>query len=168
MYLVGAPLLVIPFAIYNIIAFLMPGVSWTAPLTHVRLISGADWTMSVGDILVALTVLILLVEFVKFARAGARSFVDHGLALLLLFGMGAEFLWVAQAATPTFFLMLVAAFVEAFGGIGVSLRTRVRRAAVIEPEAAPAVPTNEPAPEPKTEPKLEPKIEPSPSVTPPA
>ena len=99
MYLVGAPLLVIPFAIYNIIAFLMPGVSWSAPLTHLQLMSGAEWTMSVGDILVTFTVLILIVEVIKFARIGTRSFVDHALALLLLFGMAAEFVWVTQAST---------------------------------------------------------------------
>ena len=161
MYLVGAPLLVIPFAIYNIIAFLMPGVSWSAPLTHLQLISGAEWTMSVGDILVTFTVLILIVEVIKFARIGTRSFVDHALALLLLFGMAAEFVWVTQAATATFFLMLVIAFVEAAGGIGVSLRTRARRRElVIEPEAAPAVPA--------IEPRLEPKLEPAPSATHPA
>ena len=161
MYLVGAPLLVIPFAIYNIIAFLMPGVSWSAPLTHLQLMSGAEWTMSVGDILVAFTVLILIVEVIKFARIGTRSFVDHALALLLLFGMTAEFVWVTQAATATFFLMLVIAFVEAAGGIGVSLRTRTRRPElVIEPEAAPAVPA--------IEPRLEPKFEPAPSATHPA
>ncbi|HZL61726.1 MAG TPA: hypothetical protein VFC32_05450 [Pseudolabrys sp.] len=161
MYLVGAPLLVIPFAIYNIIAFLMPGVSWSAPLTHLQLMSGADWTMSVGDILVTFTVLILIVEVIKFARIGTRSFVDHALALLLLFGMAAEFVWVSQAATATFFLMLVIAFVEAAGGIGVSLRTRARRRElVIEPEAAPAVPA--------IEPRLEPKLEPAPSATHPA
>src|ERR1700690_283777 len=161
MYLVGAPLLVIPFAIYNIIAFLMPGVSWSAPLTHLQLMSGAEWTMSVGDILLTFTVLILIVEVIKFARIGTRSFVDHALALLLLFGMAAEFVWVTQAATATFFLMLVIAFVEAAGGIGVSLRTRARRRElVIEPEAAPAVPA--------IEPRLEPKLEPAPSATHPA
>jgi hypothetical protein len=161
MYLVGAPLLVIPFAIYNIIAFLMPGVSWNAPVTHVPLKSGADWTMSVGDILVAFTVLILIVEVIKFARIGTRSLVDHGLALLLLFGMSAEFIWVAQAGTATFFLILVIAFVEAAGGIGVSLRARARRhELVIEPQAPPAA-----AP---VEPRTEPKLEPAPSVTHPA
>ena len=113
MYLVGFPLLVIPFAIYNIIAFLMPGVSWSAPVTHVHLTSGADWTMSVGDILVAFTALILFVRDDKFARIGMRTLVDHALSLLLLFGMIVEFVWVSQAATATFFLMLVIAFVEA-------------------------------------------------------
>jgi hypothetical protein len=158
MYLVGAPLLVIPFAIYNIIAFLMPGVSWSAPLTHLQLMSGAEWTMSVGDILVAFTALILIVEVIKFARIGTHSFVDHALALLLVFGMTAEFVWVTQAATATFFLMLVIAFVEAAGRIGVSLRARARqRELVIEPEAAPAVLA--------IEPQLESKLEPAPSAT---
>ena len=161
MYLVGAPLLVIPFAIYNIIAFLMPGVSWSAPVTHLRLMSGAEWTMSVGDILVAATALILIVEVIKFARIGTRSLVDHALALLLLFGVTAEFVWVAQAATATFFLMLMIAFVEAAGGIGVSLRTRARRRElVIEPETAPAAPA--------IEPRHEPKLDPAPSATHPA
>jgi hypothetical protein len=153
MYLVGAPLLVIPFAIYNIIAFLMPGVSWSAPVTHLHLMSGAEWTMSVGDILVAFTALILIVEVIKFACIGTRSIVDHMLALLLLLGMSAEFVWITQAATASFFLMLVTAFVEAAGGIGVSLRSRARRSElVIEPEAAPAVPAIEPQPEPAPEP----------------
>ena len=33
MFMLGFPLLLIPFAIYNIIAFLMPGVSWTGAVT---------------------------------------------------------------------------------------------------------------------------------------
>ena len=33
MYLIGFPLLVIPFAIYNMIAFLTPGVGWTDAMT---------------------------------------------------------------------------------------------------------------------------------------
>ncbi len=109
MYLVGSPLLVIPFAIYNIIAFLMPGVSWSAPVTHVQLRSGADVDDVGRRYLVAVTALILIVEVIKFARIGTRSIVDHALALLLLFGMTAEFVWVTQAATATFFLMLVIA-----------------------------------------------------------
>ena len=35
--MIGFPLLLIPFAIYNMIAFLTPGVSWTAPIYSVPL-----------------------------------------------------------------------------------------------------------------------------------
>jgi hypothetical protein len=159
MYLVGAPILVIPFAIYNIVAFLMPGVSWSAPLTHVPLMSGAEWTMAAGDMLVGFTALLLIVEVVKSARAGVRSWVDHGLAWLLFLGMTAEFVWVTQAATATFFLMLVIAFVEAVTGVGLSLRFRAqRRELVIEPEAAPVVA------QPRADPPPEPVSNPTPSV----
>ena len=34
MFMLGFPLLLIPFAIYNIIAFLMPGVAWTGVVSH--------------------------------------------------------------------------------------------------------------------------------------
>ena len=32
MFVLRFPLLLIPFAVYNMIAFLTPGVSWTPPL----------------------------------------------------------------------------------------------------------------------------------------
>ena len=43
--MIGFPLLIIPFAIYNMIAFLTPDVSWTgADLQPVPLKSGVAWT----------------------------------------------------------------------------------------------------------------------------
>ena len=59
MFILGFPLLLVSFAIYNIIAFLMPGVSWTGTLTSVHMMSGGDWTMSAGDMLVALSIVLL-------------------------------------------------------------------------------------------------------------
>ena len=40
--MVGFPLLLIPLAIYNIIVFLMPGVSFTDPLVKLTLMSGQN------------------------------------------------------------------------------------------------------------------------------
>ena len=82
MYLVGVPLLVVPFAIYNIVAFLMPGVSWNAPFLHVTLRSGADWPIAPGDVLLSFAILLLLVELVKLTRLGVRTWVDHTLSFL--------------------------------------------------------------------------------------
>ena len=39
MFILGFPLLLITFAIYNMIAFLTPGVAWTAPVTTVHMLS---------------------------------------------------------------------------------------------------------------------------------
>ncbi|MGA7387598.1 MAG: hypothetical protein WBW99_06675 [Pseudolabrys sp.] len=65
MFMLGFPLLLVPFAIYNIIAFLMPGVTWTGVVSTVHMVSGADWAMSVGDILIALAILLLCGEVLK-------------------------------------------------------------------------------------------------------
>jgi len=124
--MLGFPLLLIPFAIYNIVAFLMPGVSWGGTVTSVHMISGADWTMSAGDLLVAFAVLMLFGEVLKSTRIGVRTVVDHGLSLVLFLGMLVEFLLVAQAATGSFFLLLVISFVDVLGGFAVTLRTAQR------------------------------------------
>ncbi len=126
MSLIGFPLLLIPFAIYNIIAFLMPGVSWTAALTSVHVVSGGDWTMSAGDMLVTLAVLLQTGEVLKSTRIGIRTVVDHALSLVLFLAMLVEFLLVKQAATGTFFLLLVIGFVDVLGGFAVTLRSAQR------------------------------------------
>lgn len=139
MYLLGFPLLLVPFAIYNIIAFLMPGVSWTATLTTVHMVSGAAWTMSAGDMLLVLAVLMLGVEVVKATRIGTRTIVDHSLSLLLFLAMLVEFLLVAQTATGAFFLLLVISFVDVIAGFAVTLRSAQRDLTV--EGVAPVTPT---------------------------
>ena len=126
MFILGFPLLIVPFAIYNIIAFLMPGVSWTGTLTTVHMISGGDWTMSSGDMLIALAVLLLFGEVMKSTRIGIRTVIDHALSLVLFLGMLVEFLLVKQAASGTFFLLLVISFVDVLGGFAVTLRSAQR------------------------------------------
>ncbi|HEY5166922.1 MAG TPA: hypothetical protein VII80_03850 [Pseudolabrys sp.] len=126
MSLIGFPLLLIPFAIYNIIAFLMPGVSWTGAFTTVHMVSGGDWSMSAGDILITLAILLLFGEMMKSTRIGIRTVVDHALSLVLFLGIMAEFLLVQQAATATFFLLLVISFVDVLGGFAVTLRSAQR------------------------------------------
>ena len=145
MFLIGFPLLLVPFAIYNIIAFLMPGVSWSGTLATVHMKSGADWAMSGGDVLVTLAVLLLFVEMVKVVRTGKRGVVDHGLSLLLLLAMLAEFVLVKQAASATFFLLVVLSFFDVLGGF--TLTQRSARSDVVIESREPAPEIAAPAPE---------------------
>ena len=126
MFVLGFPLLLVPFAIYNIIAFLMPGVTWNGVVTTVHMVSGADWTMSVGDMLVTLAILLLCGEVMKSTRIGIRTVVDHALSLVLFLGMLVEFILVKQASTATFFLLLVVSFIDVLGGFAVTLRSAQR------------------------------------------
>jgi membrane-anchored protein YejM (alkaline phosphatase superfamily) len=126
MFMLGFPLLLIPFAIYNIIAFLMPGVAWSSVVSTVHMMSGVDWKMTTGDVLVALAILLLCGEVVKSSRISRRTIIDHALSLVLFLGMLIEFILVKQAATATFFLLLVVGFIDVLGGFAVTVRSAQR------------------------------------------
>ena len=126
MYLIGFPLLVIPFAIYNMIAFLTPGLTWTASVVTIHLISGQDWTVTPEDILLAFAILLLGVEIVKATRMGIRGLMDHILSMVLFIVMLVEFLLVARAGTSTFFILMVISLVDVLAGFIITARTAQR------------------------------------------
>ena len=126
MYLIGFPLLIIPFAIYNMIAFLTPGMSWTDKVATIHLISGQDWTVTPEEMLLAFSILLLGVEVIKAARTGLRGLMDHILSLVLFVVMLVEFLLVARAGTSTFFLLMTISFVDVLAGFIITARTAQR------------------------------------------
>ena len=132
MTMVGFPLLLIPLAIYNILVFLMPGVSLADPLFRVTLMSGSDWPVTLSDILLALGVLLLLLEVIKGARPGAKYLTDHLLSFVIFGGAAAEFLLWPKFASSTYFLLTLLALADFVSGIAL----RARRGMQTAPAAA--------------------------------
>jgi len=130
--MVGFPLLLIPLAIYNIIVFLMPGVSFTDPLLKLTLMSGAEWTVTLSDVLLTLGILLLLAEVIKGARPGAKYLTDHLLSLLVFGAAAAEFVLWPQFGTSTYFLLGMLALVDFLSGIAL----RARRGMQVVPDPA--------------------------------
>ena len=133
--MVGFPLLLIPLAIYNIIVFLMPDLSFTDPLVKVTLMSGAEWAVTLSDVLLTLAILLLLAEVIKGARPGAKYLTDHLLSLIVFGAAAAEFVLWPKFGTSTYFLLTALSLVDFLSGL--ALRTRRRAVAVA---AAPAPP----------------------------
>jgi hypothetical protein len=127
MFVLGFPLLLIPFAVYNMIAFLTPGVSWTTPVATIHMMSGQDWVLTFEDLLLTFSILLLAVEILKSTRIGMRSIVDHVLAMALFIAMLVEFLLVRQAGTSTFFLLTMIGLVDVLVGFIVSIRSSQRQ-----------------------------------------
>lgn len=154
--MVGFPLLLIPLAIYNIIVFLMPGVSFTEPLVRLTLMSGAEWPITLSDVLLALAALLLMCEVIKGARPGAKYLTDHLLSLIVFGAAAAEFVLWAKFGTSTFFLLTALSMVDFLSGL--ALRTRrgavaagapaVSRKSARKTDAPVDEPTFEPAPAP--------------------
>jgi len=136
MFVLGFPLLLVPFAIYNMIAFLTPGVSWTAPVTTVHMMSGQDWVLTWEDILLAFSIFLLWIEIIKSTRIGMRSVMDHILAMALFIAMLVEFLLVQRAGTSTFFLLMTIALVDVLAGFIVGMRSSTRQIEVEGPGQA--------------------------------
>jgi hypothetical protein len=125
-YLIGFPLLIIPFAIYNMIAFLTPGVNWTDVVASFSLMSGANWSVTTQDIVLTIAVLVLPLEIYKATKVGVRSVLDHILSMSLFIAMLIEFLLVRQAGTSTFFILMMVSVVDVLGGFIITLRTAQR------------------------------------------
>jgi hypothetical protein len=155
MSMIGFPLLLIPLAICNIIVFLMPGVSFAAPLFTLTLMSGVAWPVTLSDVLIALGILLLLFEVIKGARPGAKYFMDHLLSLVVFSGAAAEFVMLPQFGTSTYFLLTMLALVDFLSGIALRARRRLAPADApvnkrqrnieteeprLDPEPAPPVP----------------------------
>ncbi|WP_422252355.1 hypothetical protein [Bradyrhizobium sp.] len=127
MSMVGFPLLLIPLAIYNIIVFLMPGVSFAEPLVTLPLTSGAQWPVTLSDVLLSLGILMLLLEVIKGARPGAKFLTDHLLSLIVFGAALAEFLLWPRFASSAYFLLTLLALVDFLSGVAL----RVRRGALV-------------------------------------
>lgn len=124
-YLIGFPLLIVPFAIYNIVAFLfrLPLVD---TLFTIRMISGGEWNVSFSDILLTIGLLLLFVEILKSTRTGNRAIMDHILSFVLFIVMLGEFMIIRVAATSTFFLLMVMSVVDVLAGFSVTIRAAQR------------------------------------------
>jgi hypothetical protein len=151
MSMVGFPLLLIPLAIYNIVAFLMPGFSLAEPLVKLSLMSGTEWAVNLGDGLVALGIFLLLLEVIKGARPGAKFLTDHLLSLVVFGAAAAEFVLWPRFGTSTYFLLTMLALVDFLSGLALRTQRRpqfspaatvstegLRKPAAPAPDAAPA------------------------------
>jgi hypothetical protein len=152
--MVGFPLLLIPLAIYNIIVFLMPGVSLAEPLVKLPLMSGAEWPVTLSDILLALGIVVLLLEVIKGARPGGKYLTDHLLSLIIFGGAVAEFLLWPRFGSSTYFLLVLLALADFLSGLALRARrgtqmaaaNAVSRRGTRKADAALAEPQFDPAP----------------------
>ena len=168
MSMVGFPLLLIPLAIYNIIVFLMPGVTLAEPLLTLTLMSGAQWPVTLSDILLTLGILLLLLEVLKGARPGGKYLTDHLLSLIVFGAAGAEFLLWPKFGTSTYFLLSLLSLVDFLSGIALRARrgtvaaapSRKRAAATPEPPSDPAPEPPKPVAAPVAESALPDRVEP--------
>lgn len=121
--ILSLPWLVIPIILYNLIAFSSSSVDvFNTVLLSVGMISGAVWSLTVGDVVVLITLTLLFVELVKATRTGGSSIVDHALSMILFIVCIIEFLVVPAAATSEFFFILFVTIIDVVAGFSITIR----------------------------------------------
>lgn len=119
------PLLALVIVAYNVIVFLT-GFTMETALVPVSLVSGAIWTLTVGDSLLVFGLLLLFIELVNATRTGAPTIINHGLSLLVMLIALVEFIVLPQFGTSVFFLLVLLAILDVIAGFTVTI-TSARR-----------------------------------------
>ncbi|WP_018901843.1 hypothetical protein [Rhizobium sp. 2MFCol3.1] len=124
------PLMVVPFILYNLAMVGFMG-SGGLPALHndlivLSMISGAIWSMSLGDLFIVVALVVLFFEILRATRNARGSLANHMLSMLVFIAFLVEFLLVSDAATQVFFILLTIALIDVVGGFAVSIRSAGR------------------------------------------
>ena len=122
------PLLVLPVLIYNVIALALPGAfggDATARMAEVvfdiPMASRASWQVTIGDLLLATSLIVLFVELLKSTTSRKLAIINHGLSLLLFIICLIELLLAPAFATSTFFLITLMVLLDVLAGFIVTI-----------------------------------------------
>lgn len=122
------PLLAIPVVVYNLIVLTMGGfgsqdiqLQMTGPLFTITMTSGSPWSVSLSDLLLAGSLVVLFIELLKSTTSRRIAIINHSLSMLLFIICLVEFLLAPAFATSTFFLMTVMVLLDVLAGFIVTI-----------------------------------------------
>jgi hypothetical protein len=118
------PLLVIPFLLFNILGFTMFGgqpAGWAQQLFQVRMVSGTEWSLTWGDLMLVFGLICLFFEVLKSTNTGRSSLIEHMLSTALFIIFLVEFILAGVAASSVFFLLMAMSLVDVVAGFSISI-----------------------------------------------
>ncbi|WP_051601412.1 hypothetical protein [Hyphomonas beringensis] len=135
------PLLVIPVALYNLLALGFGGSVETvnelgeftrletAPILELLngkfvglpMISGVDWILTKGDAILLLAVVFLFLEILKSTSTGTSTIMNHAVSMILFIVCLIEFLLLPNFATSTFFILMSMTLLDVLAGVVVTI-----------------------------------------------
>ncbi|KAB7742069.1 hypothetical protein F2P47_01985 [Parvibaculum sedimenti] len=119
------PLMALVVIAYNVVVFIS-GATLETGVFSIALISGAVWTVNVGDIILIFGLVLLFLEIINATRTGTLTIVNHGLSMLVLLVAVVEFIVLPQFGTSDFFLIVMLTLLDVIAGFTVTI-TSARR-----------------------------------------
>lgn len=135
------PLLVIPVALYNLLALGFGGSvetanefgeivrSNSAPMLDLLngrfmglpMISGVDWILTKGDAILLVAIVFLFLEILKSTSTGTSTIINHAVSMILFIICLIQFLLLPNFATSTFFILMSMTLLDVLAGVVVTI-----------------------------------------------
>ena len=123
------PLLALPVLIYNLVALTLTGgfkaataqAHMSETLFTIHMASGTPWPVSLGDLLLAASLVVLFIELLKSTTSRKVAIINHSLSMILFIVCLVEFLLAPAFATSTFFLITVMVLLDVLAGFIVTI-----------------------------------------------
>jgi hypothetical protein len=126
----AAPLLALPVLGYNILVFLVLSggrhVSNVArmaqPLFEVPTAGGGHWPVTLGDLIIFLSLVILVIEQLKSTTSRHIVIINQSLSMVLFIGCLVEFLLFQAFANSAFFFLTFMVLLDVVAGFILTIR----------------------------------------------
>ncbi len=122
------PLLALPVLLYNLVLLTMGGLNATeaapqfsAALFAIPMTSGGTWPVSLGDLFLAGSLVVLFIELLKSTNSRNVAIINHSLSMILFVVCLVEFLLLKGFATSVFFLVTLMVLLDVLAGFIVTI-----------------------------------------------
>jgi hypothetical protein len=124
------PLLALPVLFYNfVVAAMLPGGfqsvvandRMTQQLLSIPMTSGGHWSVSLGDVLIFASLVILFIELLKSTTSQRIAIINHSLSMILFIACLIEFLLSRAFSTSAFFLLTAMVLLDVLAGFIVTI-----------------------------------------------
>lgn len=123
------PLLLLPVLLYNLIVVTLAGgfqaVTAAARINEtvvvIPMTSRIDWPVSLGDMILAVSLVVLFIELLKSTTSRRVAIINHSLSMILFIVCLVEFLLAPPFATSTFFLLTLMVLLDVLAGFIVTI-----------------------------------------------
>jgi hypothetical protein len=95
-------------------------------LFEVPMVSGVNWSVGLGDLLLATALVLLFIELLKSTSSRRVAIVNHALSMLLFVLCLVEFLLLRACASSTFFLISLMVLLDVLAGFIVTIASARR------------------------------------------
>ncbi|CAM3758714.1 hypothetical protein [Litorimonas haliclonae] len=132
------PLMVIPVALYNILAISGSAFSTAAEIRArldtdfqaIPMISGSIWQITPGHLLITLSLVMLFFEMIKSTSTDHTAVMNHAFSMVLFIICLVEFLMFPAFGTSVFFIIGLMALLDVMAGFMVTIASARRDFAV--------------------------------------